>query len=220
VKLKICSAQEIIDSENGILSLRGSEEKSEVILAILPCYPTALCLFQCFEATHDHLCRLMHLPTVKAMMKSVYLRVRTTTPIQPGQVALLLSILSIAAYFYNPTEHPGIVATEAEAVILSKLLTKGALDVLDHTRRVSSGQMEEVQAYIIMSTLLQYLDGFSGRACHMLNSATLIAKNLCLHRLDVRAPSTVATSDASHLKMLTDREIKRRVMWYIASADW
>jgi hypothetical protein len=162
----------------------------------------------------------MHLPTVKAMMKSVYLRVNQTSHTQPGQVALLLSIFAIAAYFYHPLEHSGITATEDEADRLSKCLAKGALDVLDHSRRSSSGNMEDVQAYIIMSVLLQYLDGFSARARHMLASAALIARDLRLHRLDAGTEDRPVDLDVASLRILIDREVKRRVMWYIASSDW
>lgn len=181
-----------------------------------PPYKVAILLFQCYETYIDHISRILHIPTVRALVKSFYLRLNQGKSGLPGQAALLLSIFALAAVFSQPSEHSEVATSERDAVNLSKTMGKGALDVLDYSRRNTSGGLEDIQAYILMSHVTFHLDGLSARGRLLSATAAAIAKDLCLHKLDA---NPYADQDAS-IRNLVDREVKRRVFWYIASQDW
>lgn len=181
-----------------------------------PPYNVAVQLFQCYETYIDHISRVLHIPTVRALIRAVYLRLTLDKPGPPGQAALLLSIFALAAVFYQTFEHSEVATSEQEAMDLAKLMGKGALDVLDYSRRSTSGTMEDIQACILMSYVTFHLDGFSARGRLLSATAAAIAKDLCLHKLDARR---FIEQDIS-LHDMIDREVKRRVFWYIASSDW
>jgi hypothetical protein len=184
-----------------------------------PSYHIAALLFQSFESNVGHLCPILHIPSIRSLIKSIYFCAHQGESILPGQAALLLSIFAIAAYFYQPFESSEVATAKETAIELSKSLTKGALDVLDYSRRNTSGTLEDVQAYIIMSLMMYHLDGFSARGRLLSTSAISIARELRLHQLDDGNDLPVAHSK-NNARALIDREIKRRVFWYIASTDW
>jgi hypothetical protein len=149
-------------------------------------------------------------------MKAVYLRIPRNEYVSPGQAALLLSIFAISAYFYQPHPDCEIAKTKEDAIHLSKTLSRRALDVLDYSRRNTSGTLEDAQAYILMAFVAYHLDGFSARGRMLSTAAVSIARELRLHRLDADESSTEETTVCS----LIDREVRRRVFWHIAASDW
>jgi hypothetical protein len=181
-----------------------------------PPYKVAVLLFQCYETYIDHISRILHIPTVRALIKTVYLRLNQGKSGPPGQAALLLSIFALAAVFYQPSEHSEVASSDQDAVNLSKAMGKGALDALDYSRRSTSGSLEDIQAYILMSHVSFHLDGFSARGRLLSATAAAIARDLCLHRLDA---NPCANQDTS-IRSLVDCEVKRRVFWYITTQDW
>ncbi|KAI1135480.1 hypothetical protein F5Y05DRAFT_421424 [Hypoxylon sp. FL0543] len=156
--------------------------------------------------------------TIWTLTKTLYLRLHRNETVPVSQAALLLSIFGLSAFFYRPSEESEVAATEQDAVNLSKALGKGALDVLDHSRRKTSGTLEDVQAYILMSFVLFHLDGFSTRGRLLLTTAASIASGLRLHRLDAEGESP--SSDEGGVPISIDLEVKRRVFWHIMSEDW
>lgn len=135
-----------------------------------------------------------------------------------GQAGLLLSIFALSGFFYRCSEDSEIATSEQEAVNISKTIGKTALDVLDHSRRNTSGTLEDVQAYIFMSLLSFHLDGFSARGRLLSTTAASIARDLRLHRLDAEDENTA--EKVSSVRVLIDREVRRRVFWHITAEDW
>lgn len=174
-------------------------------------------LFQNYETAVDQGCRILHIPTVRSLIKNFYLRMHQGDPVNLGHAALVLSILAISAYFYAPFENSKVATTQQDASSLSTVLCKAALDVLDHSRRNTSGCLEDIQANILMSFVTYHLDGFSARGRMLTTSATAIARDLRLHRLD--DDNSQNEKDVS-VRELIDREVKRRVFWHIAATDW
>jgi len=105
-----------------------------------------------------------------------------------------------------------------ETIELSKFWSKGALDALEHSRRNTSGSLEDVQATILMSYVTYHVDGFSARGRLLSTTAASMARDLRLHRLDADTES-VAERETS-IGSLIDHEVKRRVFWHITSTDW
>ncbi|KAI1411559.1 fungal-specific transcription factor domain-containing protein [Hypoxylon sp. FL1857] len=187
-------------------------------IVTFPTYTVATLLFQSFESNLEEMCRILHIPTIRSLMKTFYLRLNQSEKISLGQAALLLSIFALSAFFYQPSETSEVAVTGEDAVNISKALGKGALDVLDHSRRNTSGTLEDVQAYILMSFVVFHLDGFSARGRLLLTTAASVARDLRLHRLD--ADGEYSTANVSSLRRSIDFEIKRRVFWHIVTEDW
>ncbi|KAI0118064.1 hypothetical protein F4776DRAFT_634996 [Hypoxylon sp. NC0597] len=187
-------------------------------IVTFPAYRAAMLLFQNFESNLEQMCRILHIPTVRSLMKTFYLKLDQSENVLLGQAALLLSIFALSAFFYQPSENSEVAATERDAVSLSKALGKGALDVLDHSCRKTSGTLEDVQAYIMMSFVTFHLDGFSMRGRLLLTTAASIARDLRLHRLD--AEGEIPVDNESTIRTSIESEVKRRVWWHIVSEDW
>ena len=111
------------------------------------------------------------------------------------------------------------MTTKEEAIYLSKIMSRGALDVLEYSRRNTSGSLEDVQATILMSYVAYHLDGFSARGRLLSTVAISIARELRLHRLDDDLDALDIKTKES-LRFRVDREIKRRVFWQLVSQDW
>lgn len=195
----------------------GYDQRNERIITF-PDYKTAAMLFQYHEAAGDLFVRILHIPTMRSLMKTLYLKLQQGDPIPIGQAALLLSILALAAFFYEPPDGPQPSTNTQDFLQLSKVFSKGALDILDYSRRNTSGTLEDVQAYIFMTVVTIHLDGFSARGRFLATSAATMARDLGLHRLDADWGSS--SSKETSIRDLIDREVKRRVFWFITSTDW
>lgn len=185
---------------------------------IFPIFEIATILFESYERNVDHLCHVLHLPTIRRLIRTVYSRIHERDEVLPGQAALLLSIFALAAYFFQPSHDSKVATTKADAIRISKFLSSAALDVLDHSRRNTSGTLEDVQAYIHMSYVAYHLDGFSAKGRLLCTSAAAIARELRMHRLDDEESSTADRETSVH--SLVDRETRRRVFWHIVATDW
>ncbi|KIW56211.1 hypothetical protein PV05_04889 [Exophiala xenobiotica] len=192
---------------------RGNES-----IVMFPEFKVAALLLQSYESSVDYIVRILHLPTVRSVIKPFYLRLNQGETVHIGQAALLLSIFALAAFFYEPSESSKVATNPQDHLHLSKVFCKGALDVLDFSRRNTSGTLEDVQAYIIMTVVTFYLDGFSARGRLLMMSATTIARDLGLHRLD--AENEFFGQKTESVRDFIDREVKRRVFWFITSTDW
>jgi len=181
----------------------------------LPTYSIAVQLLQNYESNVRPLCHILHMPTVRSQMRTFYLGIAQGDSIIHGQAALLLSLFALSAYFYQPSDTSELATTKQEAIQLSKILSGNALDVLDHSRRNTSGTLEDIQAYIHMAFVSYHLDGFSARGRMLTTTAIGIARELRLHQLDADPPN-----DETNIRCLIDREIQRRVFWHVALTDW
>ncbi|GKZ28337.1 hypothetical protein AbraIFM66950_003594 [Aspergillus brasiliensis] len=152
------------------------------------------------------------------MVDNIYRGIEEHTPVSPGQVALLLSILSSAMYTWTRKDSEGAsLATPQQVNAASSLWVQGTLDLLDHCRRISLQSLEAIQAMIIISFVITNIEGITARFRDLLSTAITTARELSLHRVDhqVGVDGREETSDAS-----VDPEMKRRVWWYLVATDW
>ncbi|KAI9690054.1 MAG: hypothetical protein M1820_010053 [Bogoriella megaspora] len=217
ITFRICTTQEILETRNLLQHpMRNLEyDRLSDTVITFPIYRVAVLLLQSYESNVDHVCRILHIPTIRSLIQSVYLQLSQGKSIPPGQAALILSIFAIAAFFYQPSGISEVATSEQDIVHLSKFLAKNAVDLLDYSRRSTSGTLEDVQAYILMTFVTFHLDGFSARGRLFMTAAASIARDLRLHRLDANFESS--TESGIGARGLIDREVKRRVFWYIAS---
>ena len=151
-------------------------------------------------------------------MAAWYLALDEGQSVAKGQAALLLAVFALTTFFYHPPLLDQLLKSESESTCVSRIFIKAALDVLDHCRRISSGSLEEVQAYTLVATVVFYTDGFSARGRALISTAITTARDLRLHQLD--AIDTYATDKCAVQFDTMSLELKRRVFWYLASTDW
>ncbi len=151
------------------------------------------------------------------LSNDVYGHIMESKPVQSSHVALLLSIFASTAYYWNMHDEVSpLFSTCKDANQAALTWGKAALDVLDYSRRTTSGSMEDIQATIVMGFLVLSLEGFSARSRSLMTTALIIARDLSLHRIDAqRHGQQINTSDDQ-----IEIEIKRRVWWHIVATDW
>lgn len=219
MKFKLCSKETSSGPRECVQIPTPDSADNDILtdsVVTLPTYKMAIILLQNYEDHADHVIRVVHMPTVRALVKKSYLRVNQGETIPPGQAALLFAIFANGAFFYEPSGSSDIVKTTNDAVRLSKFISKSALDVLDYSRRQTSGTLEDVQASILMSQVIFHLDGYSARSRFLSTVAASIARDLRLHRLD----ADDSDPSSGNPRQLIEREVKRRVFWWIASNEW
>ncbi|CAJ2502932.1 Uu.00g103260.m01.CDS01 [Anthostomella pinea] len=217
-----------IRSTQGILSTQGylqhpastleDPRSHDTIRVTFPPYEVSVLLLENYVDNVDHVCRILHIPTVRSLLKTFYLRMSQDESVLPGQAALLLSLFALSAFFYEPALGSEVPTTGRDAVRLSKFWSSGALDVLDHSQRNTSGTLEDLQAVILMTYVTKHLDGYSARARLLTTTAISIARDLRLHRLD--AENEPQKEQGTSIRALVDLEVKRRIFWHIAASDW
>ena len=183
--------------------------------AIFPPYDAALSLLQSYESNVDHVCRILHLPTMRSLLRSFYLRLNQGETVPLGQAAMLLAMFALAAYFYQPSRDSPVARSQRETVELAKFWSNCTLNVLDETRRQTQATLEDIQAHLLMTYVTYHLDGPSRRGRDLAGSAASIAKELKLHRLDADG-----NAKTSQTRQVIDLEIKRRIFWHIVATDW
>ena len=218
---RTASIDEILGKQSGLLqasTAATNQEQPSKSVVKFPAYKVAVLLFENYQSSVDHMCGILHIPTIRSLIKAVYLQITQSESVCTGQAALLLSIFALSAYFYQPVENSEVAQSTRDAIDLAKSLSKGALNILDYSRRSTSGSLEDVQAYILMSFVMFHLDGFSTRGRVLANTAASIARDLRLHQIDADEYSTAEKE--FDLRALVAREVKRRVFWHIAATDW
>ena len=180
---------------------------------------TARLLFEDYAENIECFYHVILVSHVRQLLQDVYEKILRHQPFTPSYAALLLSI------FANTESNSSTLVDEdlspkdrQNSVTAATLWSKGALEVLEYSRRTGSGSIEDVQASIILLFSIFKNEGFSCRCRHLLSNALTIARDLSLHRLDMLSfGGTKACSDKEDMAGL---ELKRRLWWHIASTDW
>lgn len=181
----------------------------------LPSRDLALRILDMYEEHLEAAQNVMNCPSVRSKVLELYDRnMDTTRDIPIGLVALLLAICAHIGFWdtYQAQVFPDVEA----AVKVSYVLSKQALDALDHVRSTSTTNIEAVQAAILLVFLCYHMEGFSARTRMLQATSLAMARELGLHRLDI------AGQDDSQLcrDAIIEKETQRKLWWHIASTDW
>ena len=179
----------------------------------LPYYPEAEILLEKF--IQDVCCfhHVVHVPTLRDTLESLYIHLNDEGQVPPGHVILLLSIMASATYFW--TDHDsegGILATTKEADRQATLWTKATQDLVDACHRSTCLSLEAVQGIVITLFVIGNAEGCSYRYRFLVNLALLMCRELGLHRID--HPSSAGKFNR------IQAEVGRRIWWYLVATDW
>jgi Fungal specific transcription factor domain len=183
----------------------------------LPVHEEAVLLFENYAKNIDYLQHVISAPSVRVILDQVYTHVIEHQPVESSYVALLLSIFASTAYYWTSrSDCDHLFLTSQDASQASLLWSKATLDVLEHSRRTTSGSIEDIQATIILSFLVFNLEGFSARSQSLMATALVTARNLSLHKLDAQHQERQSSLQDSCIEI----EVKRRIWWHIVATDW
>ncbi|KAI1125268.1 hypothetical protein F5Y10DRAFT_12247 [Nemania abortiva] len=174
----------------------------------------ALTLLRDFFENPYHLLPIVYEPSVRSLVETFYTQVEQGHEGDPTAAALILSIASLGASFFNHrgTAHTIFASTEA-ATRASFVWRQTALTILDDPQFPTAGSLESCQARAILAYAVSNLEGCSALFRLLHSSSVAIARDISLHLIDSTA--TARTSDDN-----ATREIKRRLWWHLAATDW
>ena len=183
----------------------------------LPSQTEATALFENYATQVDYIYRILHLPTVRTRLEELYASLARGDEVDPGTVALFLSIFANSAYFWTPRGCIGhLFSSVREATRGALLWSKTALDVMNHLDRTMSGGIEDVQARMILVLLVYNFEGISTVTRCLHASALMIARSLHLHRTDCSKHE----KETNFKESIIETEVKRRVWWHLTTTDW
>ncbi|OAA63485.1 Zn(2)-C6 fungal-type DNA-binding domain protein [Niveomyces insectorum RCEF 264] len=201
----------------------------------LPQYRQTLVLLNPFLQHVNYLYHIVHHPSLPDMVRNLYDSVQRADGQQPlplGHIVLLLAIIATGTYLYSPPTGDGMTMRNgtgddtAEAPLFpsrraaaeqTSMWIQTALNVLDAVLRgPAPPTLEAVQGIITLSFLVGNVDGVAFRYRYLVSTGLLLARELGLHCLDHASTSAAATASWNPV----EREIGRRVWWYLASTDW
>jgi hypothetical protein len=212
----IASTCELIDGDHWQSDTGQSVVAQKARAMLIPTFKVAMVLYKSYESILDGMCRILHMPTLRALIESFYIRVAQAEDIPSGEAAMVLAVLAVSAFFTPQVQHTTRVSRDTPAA-LSKALAEHVVRALDHSRRTTAGSLEDVQASILMSYIDYHHHGYSPRGRMHIGNAILLSRDLGLHRVD--ADTDVADSTLTPKGRL-DKEVRRRVFWFLASAEW
>ena len=191
----------------------GKGSASALINIRLPYYPEAEILLQKFITDINCFHHVVHVPSLRATMENLYIRLNDHGQVSPGHVILLLSIIASSTYFWTDNDCAGgILCTTAEADRQSSLWTKAAQDLVDACHRSMCLSLEAVQGIVVILFVIGNMEGCSYRYRFLVNLALMMSRELGLHRID--HPDNAGSFNT------IEAEVGRRIWWYLVSSDW
>lgn len=162
------------------------------------------------DVTYLH--HVIHAPSLRELIEQLYISLDRRTPLLPGHVALLLSVLASSTYNWTARDDQTVFASVEQARRQAASWVTVTMDVLDFSRRTTTGSIEDVQAMIIVLFLVSNLEGLSLRYFDLLSTAIMMARQLALHRIDHHSGPLFTDSIRT--------EVGRRIWWQLAAQDW
>lgn len=184
----------------------------------LPIKGEAISLLRYYMVNVDYLHPVLDPQAVESLINDVYSRPNIRVWANPAQIALLLSIFASTSYLWRGTKGEETIFTCAKtASQMSAIWTKTALDVLEYSRRVGPGSIQDLQATIIISYLIHNAraHGALNRSLHAI--ALTMARDLALHLTD-STRKWKAEGDRPFSPI--EAEVRRRIWWHLISLDW
>lgn len=213
---RTCRSLTVEAAEHSVTGPRVASFDHSTSSVLLPSQIDATILLQSYFDLVNHHRHIIHGPTIRALVSTVYDSLPADEYHSPGRVALLLAIFASAAYFWrlSPIGHRLFLSSQ-EAIDSARVWGIAALDILELSRRVSTSSLEDVQATIIAASVFYHSEGHSSRTRFIQNNALSTARDLGLHRVDF--PKRAHCDSAAQA---VENEIKRRVWWHLAANDW
>ena len=204
----------------------------EKVVKILPSKGQAIALFEFYVAKVNWLYHIIHVPTVRKQLVDVYTALGRDQMPPYDQLALVTTIITLAAYF-SPGPLGGIDHDDLHSACFKNwsFLSQDSLTAANY---ILTPTVESLQALILVIISAPDVEHFTNQdfklshnllpnlgatAMFSVIRATTVtmAQALALHRIDSSENQQRRKTEKYDLVML---EVKRRIWWHIASSDW
>ncbi|KAI2631141.1 hypothetical protein GGS21DRAFT_523452 [Xylaria nigripes] len=174
----------------------------------------ALLLLHDFCENPFHLLPIIYEPSARSLINTFYTQLEQGNEGCPTAAALILSIASTSASFFNNNaKQSGVFSSTEVATETSLIWTQTALNILEDSQFSADVSLEGCQARAILAYVVSNVEGCSARYRFLHSCSVAIARDMSLHLTD----STVTAGGSDDLPT---KEIKRRLWWHLASTDW
>lgn len=147
------------------------------------------------------------------MIHHLYKQLQQDEEVSFSSVAFVLSFCAASAFFWDHEVPSGFdFLSQENAATCSRAWRVSGFDLLDQCQRADLNSLDSILARLILADLVYNMEGTSARFRYIQSASRAAAYEMGLHLTD--SPSR-GSGDTS-----IDREIKRRVWWYLASTDW
>jgi hypothetical protein len=163
---------------------------------------------------------IVHVPSLKPAIDSLYDAVERRTFVDWGVVALLLGLYSTSTQSWlhgREDTSPGFLPQTEGQTAQSSFWLKPLFNVLEYIKRTRNFSLETLQGACFGYTTLANTHGLTAHARHLVAECTAMSRELGLHRIDYTNPATLSTSVA---RDEVKTEIGRRLWWFIVTLDW
>lgn len=165
------------------------------------------------DNTDFHIGTLIHYPTAQTTIHHLYKQLQQDDKVSLPSVAFVLSVCAASAFFWDQEFPSGFdFLSEENAATCSRAWRVSAFDLLDQCQRADLNSLDIILARLILADLVYNMEGTSARFRCIQSAARVAAYEMGLHLVDLPSRGMGDTS--------VDREIKRRIWWYLASTDW
>jgi hypothetical protein len=212
IKARVATIQHIA-LLNSDPALRELILQKPTISCTMPSKEEAVVLLDHYRDHLEDLQHILHIPTVQEHLDNCYADLERGHPVNISVLVLLLSIFASASILMS--HHPGdppLLFSQSDGTRLSAYWAGLALDIMKDHRNTSPDVLEDIQASILLGSLLVNVEGFSARVHSFFTVIVSRARDLSLHKIDIRGSWTPRSA--------INIEIKRRVWWYIVTIDW
>ncbi|KAJ9617102.1 hypothetical protein H2200_000823 [Cladophialophora chaetospira] len=193
--------------------LREMLSRKSTSFCTLPSKEEAVLLLDYYVDRLEDFQHVLHIPTVQEHLDACYTNLARGQPVNVSVLVVLLSIFASASILmsHHAGDNPPPFS-RSDSTRISAYWAGFALDIIkDHHSRPCD-RLEDVQATVLLATLLLNVEGFSARVHWFLTVLVSKARDLQLHKID--APGSWASQKTR------DKEIRRRVWWHIVTIDW
>ncbi|KAH7116257.1 hypothetical protein B0J11DRAFT_594092, partial [Dendryphion nanum] len=178
----------------------------------LPERHEAKTIIQRYSRNLGYLLYVGFLPSLPAMVDSIYDRLDSQQPPQLGTTALFLSIIACTTFTWDSIDDDDIGMSPTETNEQAGLWARYARDVIEAANTATALSLELVQAMITLSFVIANLEGLALEFKRLTSGAIMTCQQLGIHLVD--HPRNASRGGA------LEKEMKRRAWWYLVGTDW
>ena len=185
------------------------------LIGTLPTRSQGLTLLEYFLQHINWIYHVIHIPTVKKIYENVYDELENKQQPNDRQLALILTIFALSAYYAMPSA--GLYLNMKDARSLSQQWSLFAQELLLATNCLAFPAIESLQSLILIAHHLIPNVGAIATLKTLMMTIMQLAQAMSLHTID--SPKNKRRRHNSPVDWV-DIEVKRRLWWHIASCDW
>jgi hypothetical protein len=157
---------------------------------------------------------VFHVPSLKRVFFHVYSNLENPELLQPGQVVLVLSIITSTVFYWTSIDcvSKRLFSTVEAANHQALSWLRVVMYMIEVCNRLTFFSLELLQGLLTITLVVGNIETLSLRYRYLLDIGLTMAHEMRLHLTD--------HPDNSRPVDRIETEVKRRLWWYMATTDW